>query len=332
MDRPDHAAGFGASAPGPGTLLIAPHRFSSLAAERKLAAEHGVELVEAADRVQFADAIPDAAVIMLTPYAQLDADAMARARCCRAVVRYGAGVDNVDLGAATAAGIPVANVPDAAVEEVALHAVALSLALARRMPAAQQVLRGGDWSTDSMAGLHRFSTLTAGVVGLGRIGSLTANHLRALGATVIAHDPDAVEPDFENVRLEELLERADLISLHVPLTASTRDMLSHERIRRLRPGVIVVNVSRGGLVDESALAEALIEGRLGGAGIDVFADEPLGLDSPLLGAPNTILTPHVAWRSEESRRDYQLKAIAQAELALSGEPMANVVNAGAGVG
>jgi D-3-phosphoglycerate dehydrogenase len=110
-------------------------------------------------------------------------------------------------------------------------------------------------------------------------------------------------------------------------------MLSHERIRRLRPGVIVVNVSRGGLVDESALAKALIEGRLGGAGIDVFADEPLGLDSPLLGAPNTILTPHVAWRSEESRRDYQLKAIAQAELALSGEPMANVVNAGAyGVG
>lgn len=307
-------------------LVVAPHKFDSLDTERALAAERGAELIESVDEREFRAAIPRARVIMMSAYAKLDGAAIRAAEGCEAIVRIGAGVDNIDVETATALGIPVANVPDAAVEEVAIHAVALATGLARRLPAADEVLRGGGWSSDFMLGVRRFSSLTAGVVGLGRIGALTARHLDRLGATVLTYDPLVASESFERAELDELVGRSHIVSLHVPLTPDTANLLSRERIASMRRGAIVVNVSRGGLIDEVALAEALSDGHLGGAGIDVFDQEPLALDHPLRSAPNTILTPHVAWRADESAFDYQAKAAEQAGQALAGERMSNVLN------
>jgi D-3-phosphoglycerate dehydrogenase len=307
-------------------LLVAPHKFDSMDTERAVAAECGADLIESGDEREFRAAIPRARVIMMSAYAKLDGEAIRAAGSCVAIVRIGAGVDNIDVETATALGIPVANVPDAAVEEVAMHAVGMVTALARRLPAADAALRGGSWSSELMLGVRRFSSLTAGVVGLGRIGSLTARHLECLGASVIVHDPAVSGGSFERAELDELIVGADIVSLHLPLLPATANLLSRERIASMKPGAIVVNVSRGGLIDEVALAEALSDGHLGGAGIDVFGQEPLPLDHPLRFAPNTILTPHVAWRADESAFDYQAKAAEQARQALTGAKMSNVLN------
>jgi len=309
-----------------GLMLIAPHRYPDMSAEREIAEQAGLELAEAKDRDEFRALAPRAEIVMLTPYAVIDPDTVAAMGRCRAIVRYGAGVDNVDLGAATEAGIPVANVPDAAVEEVALHAVAMITSLARRIPDAGLAIRRGDWKTNVTAGVRRFSKQVVGLIGLGRIGSRTADHLQALGAKVIAYDPVAETGPVPLVDLDDLFERADVISLHAPLTETTRNIVSRERMEAMKPGSIVVNVSRGGLVDEAALAELLESGHLGGAGIDVFEEEPMALDHPLLEAPRAILTPHVAWRNDDSARDYQVKAQEQAEMALAGREMTSTVN------
>jgi D-3-phosphoglycerate dehydrogenase len=309
-----------------GAIVVSPHRFPGLAGERELAEAHGLELVATGSQEELLAALPGARVVMMTPFALLDAGALALAPGCEAVVRYGVGYDNVDVEAATAAGIPVANVPDASTEEVALHAVAMALALLRRLPEADARIRAGEWGPSFMDGVRRGSKLTAGVVGLGRIGALVARHLAALGLRVVAYDPAVEDSPYERVGIDELVERADLVTLHVPLLPGTRDLLSAERIARMRPGAVLVNVSRGGLVDEPALAAALHEGRLGGAGLDVFATEPIPGDSPLLAAPRTLLSAHVAWRADESLGDYQRLAIEQIRLALSGEPMSCAVN------
>ena len=310
-----------------GTLLVAPHRFPDLILEEQLACDVDLELVAAADGDEFRAALPSAAIVLLTPYARMDAAAIGAAARCRAIVRYGVGYDNIDVEAATQAGIPAAIVPDASVDEVALHAVALVTALLRRLPAAEAALRRGDWATNTLAGARRLSELTAGVVGLGRIGGRVAAHLAALGARVIAFDPLLREPPpYPLVSLDDLLAASDVVSLHLPLTEATRNVISGERIRSLRAGAILVNVSRGGLVDDAELAAAVTDGRLAGIGLDVFASEPLPLESPLLRAPNTILTPHVAWRSDDSAREYQVKAVALARTALTGERMATALN------
>jgi D-3-phosphoglycerate dehydrogenase len=209
---------------------------------------------------------------------------------------------------------------------VSIHAVALALALLRRLPEGDASLRGGSWSGGFMDDVRRASTLTAGVVGLGRIGSATAALLAALGLNVIGHDPVVTASPYELVPLDELLARSHVVSLHAALTPDTRHLLSRERLALMRPGAVLVNVSRGELVDEVALADALVAGRLGGAGLDVFAEEPLPAGHPLRRAPHTILTPHVAWRSTEAVRDYQAIAVAQVRAALRGERMPHVVD------
>jgi D-3-phosphoglycerate dehydrogenase len=288
-----------------------------------------LELVVAENQAQFAAALPEARAILMTPFARLDAEDLERARACRAVVRYGVGYDNIDVGAADRLGIPVAIVPDASVEEVALHAVALALALFRRLPQADASIRAGHWEFSYMAGAHRFSRATVGVIGLGRIGARVAEHFAALGASVLGYDVVAARGPGQATRvdLDELLGRSDVISLHLPLTPEARSFLSAERLARLPGGAIVVNVSRGGLIDELALAQALSDGRVGGAGLDVFEHEPLSPDHPLRQAPNILFSPHIAYRSEEAMDELQVKAVEQASLALRGLPMPNLVHA-----
>lgn len=308
-----------------GTIVVAPHHFPDLAREHAVADEFGLELVAAPDADSFRSAIVDAAVVMITPYAKLTAEDFPRMRSCLAVVRYGIGYDNIDVAAAARAGIPVSIVPGTASEEVASHAVSMALALVRRLPAGDSAIRDGRWAGTIGYDTPPVSRLDVGVVGMGRIGQIAARMYAGLGARVRGYDPFVEFPDIPSAERDELLVGSDVVSLHVPLSDETRGLISAEVLGRMKPGAVIVNVSRGGLVDEMALAEALTAGRIAGAGLDTFSAEPLAADHPLRHAPNTILTPHVAWRSNQSIGALQAGAVERVRLVLTGQPLIDVV-------
>lgn len=233
---------------------------------------------------------------------------------CRVISRFGSGVDNIDVDAATAAGIDVKIVPDASVEEVSTHAVAMILALVRRLPRYDRSIRNGVYSALRDGGsIRRTNAMTVGLVGIGRIGALAARKLAPFGFTLWGHDPYASDEQLralgvERRALDDIVAGADVVSLHAPLTSETANILSAERIAAMKQDAIVVNVSRGGLLDETALAAALSAGRLAGAGLDAFAIEPLPDDSPLRAAPDLLLSPHAAFCSQEAFHEVVFKA------------------------
>lgn len=299
-------------------LLISPHQFTNLAREERLAEEYQLDLHVALDQAEFAALAPESELVMVTPYGKLPADVVSRMGNCKGIVRYGIGYDNIDVSAAKAVGVPVSIVPDASTEEVASHAFALGLALSRRIPTGQAAIAAGGWAAQVPGDLPVLSELRVGVVGMGRIGRLVAGWWKAVGAHVSAYDPVAEFDDVERKTVDELIEQSDVLSLHVPLLEQTRHMISAESIARMKRGAIVVNVSRGGLIDEQALAEALTSGHLAGAGVDVFEQEPLPSESALRTAPNLIMTPHAAWKSKSSLDALQIGAISRARIILEG--------------
>ena len=258
----------------------------------------------------------NAAAILAGPIIPLDRDHLERLDGCRAVVRYGVGLDNVDVDAAQELGIAVGNVPEYGHEEISNHAIALLLALSRKLPAFDAAVRRGGTGIPAPQSIRRLSHGTLGLVGLGRIGRRVAEKARAFGMSVVAYDPYATPASgVELVELDELLARAHILSLHVPLTPETRHMIAARELALLRPGALVINIGRGGLVDEDALVGALRSGHVAGAALDVTEIEPLPLDSPLLEAPNVILTPHVAWVSDVALEDLK-RLTAEAALRL----------------
>jgi D-3-phosphoglycerate dehydrogenase len=269
---------------------------------------------------------------VLTQFAPLNAAAIAAMRQAKAIVRYGVGVDNVDLSAARARGIPVCNVPDYCVDEVADHALALLLALTRGVVANCNLVRGGQWRlAGPLAAMKALCRLTAGVIGFGRIGREFVRRLLALKCRVLVHDPlvpaEAVrEAGGEPVGLDELLAHSDVVSLHCPSTEQTRRMIGRDAIARMRPGALLINVGRGDLVDTVALVEALQRGHLGGAGLDVWAPEPVPPDSPVLKMENVVLSAHVASVSEKAVRTLRETAAGIVARAVRGEALPNVVN------
>ncbi|KUO06145.1 C-terminal binding protein [Streptomyces caeruleatus] len=312
-------------APSSGCILVAPHQFPHLDRERALAEEFGLGLIAAADQASFSSAMADARIVMVTPYAKVTADDIASLDNCQAVVRYGMGYDNIDVSAAAASGVPVSIVPDASTDEVATHAFAMGLALSRRLPQGHAAIRDGGWAGRIAYDAPKLTDLVVGVVGLGRIGRIVAASWSAVGARVHAYDPFTSVPEIPAAELTEVLEKSHVVSLHLPLTDETRHLVSGDVLRRMRPGAVVVNVSRGGLVDEQALADALHSGHLAGAALDVFAQEPLPTEHPLREAPNVILTPHIAWRSTTSLGALQDGAVSRARRALAGEPLIDLV-------
>ncbi len=244
--------------------------------------------------------------------------------------RAGVGVDNVDLEAATRAGITVVNAPTGNTIAAAEHTLALLFALARRIPAADASVRRGEWKRSQFTGVELRGKVL-GIVGLGKIGLAVADRARGLEMTVIGADPyvtaeQAALHGVERVELDELLASADVVTLHVPGGRSTRGLIGPERIARMKPGAFLLNVARGGVVDEAALAEALASGRLGGAAIDVFDHEP-PTDSPLLTAPNTVLTPHLGASTAEAQVAVATEVAAQVLDVLDGRPARYAVNA-----
>jgi D-3-phosphoglycerate dehydrogenase len=268
---------------------------------------------------------------ILTCFRHVTPAVVAAAPRLRTIARYGVGVDNIAVGTASERGIPVTNVPVYCVDEVAEHAIALLLSLARRTVRYDADIRAGGWSLQVGMPIHRIAGSTLGVVGFGHIGRAVARRGIGLGMRVVVADPTesarAIEAEgAEERNLDDLLAEADAVSLHVPLNDATRNLIDRDRLSRMKPGALLVNCARGGVVDPDALAEALLAGSLGGAGIDVFEPERLPTGHPLMSAPNTVLTPHVAFYSEESIEELQRQAAGNVLAVLSGRAPGNVVN------
>lgn len=265
----------------------------------------------------------DAMLVLKEP---VTARVIAALERCKVISRFGSGVDNIDVEAAKAAGIDVKIVLDASVEEVSTHGVAMILALVRRLPRYDRSIRNGVYSAlRDGSSIRRTSAMTVGLIGLGRIGGLTARKLAPFNFTLWGYDPYASDEQLrelgvERRSLDEIIAGADVISLHSPLTPETANILNADRIASMKQDAIVVNVSRGGLLDEAALAAALTDGKLAGAGLDAFAVEPLPDDSPLRAAPNVLLSPHAAFCSQEAFREVVFKAFDNVAKALRDQP------------
>jgi len=314
-------------------VLALGHRFPSLEVER--ATLRGVAEVLDASTLAAGDvtaALEGAAVVLLGTKARLDADTIATLSHCQAIVRYGIGVDNVAVAQATAQGIPVINIPEYCIHEVSDHTVALILATNRRLIPAQEATSQGRWGPAVMQGTPRLATLTVGIVGFGRIGQQVARKIGPLVDRVLVHDPFVPE---EHMRqrgaqasdLAEMLSEADIVTINCPLTAETRHLINATTLAQMKPTAWLINTSRGEIIKEEDLIEALRLGRIQGAALDVLVDEPPAPHSPLLGMANVIVTPHVAWYSEDAIRDLQRLAAEQALRVLSGRQPRWVVNA-----
>jgi D-3-phosphoglycerate dehydrogenase len=315
-------------------VAVTDYTFADLDVEAAILRPLGCEIV-AAERApppgELARLVADADHV-LTQFAPLDAAVIAAMRKAKVIVRYGVGVDNVDLGAARARGIPVCNVPDYCTDEVADHTLALLLATTRHVVANCERVRGGGWGLAvPLPAMRALCDQTVGVVGFGRIGREVARRLKAFKCRVLVHDPavaaaDVREHGCEPAGLDDLLGQADVLTLHCPSTPQTRRMVRRDTLARMRPGAILVNVARGDLVETAALAEALGRGHLAAAGLDVFDPEPVPRDSPLLKMENVVLSPHVASASERAARKLRETAAGIVARSVRGEPLPNVVN------
>jgi len=269
-----------------------------------LAAAHEVDERLGCSREQLAGLLPDYDALIVRSQVQVDAELISAGSRLVVIGRAGVGVDNVDLDAATRAGITVVNAPTGNTIAAAEHTLALLYGVARRTAAADASVRRGEWKRSEFTGLE-LRGRTLGIVGLGKIGQAIASRARAMEMVVLGVDPyvtaeQAANHGVELVEFDTLLARADVVTVHVPLTRATKGLLGRTAIAKLKPGAIVLNVARGGIVDEKAVAEALESGHLAGAGIDVFDEEP-PTGSPLLGAPNTLLTPHLGASTAEAQ-------------------------------
>jgi D-3-phosphoglycerate dehydrogenase len=265
----------------------------------------------------------DADAVLVT-YAKLPGELLRQLKRCRAIGRFGLGVDNIDLVAAKELGIAVNYVPDYCLREVSDHAMALLLALARKVVLSNKLVQSGRWEVPPIVPLRRLEGRVLGLIGFGNIPRALAPKAQAFGLHVIAHDP-YVRPEVlaqagvEGVTFDELLARSDFVSVHAPLTPATRGLINAAAFAKMKPGAYIINTARGPLIEEGALVIALDTGRLGGAALDVVASEPLAKDSPLLGRDNVILTPHTAFYSVEALEELQTKCASDVARVLSGE-------------
>jgi D-3-phosphoglycerate dehydrogenase len=243
---------------------------------------------------------------------------------CRAIGRFGLGVDNIDLATAKEKGIAVNYVPDYCIREVSDHAMALLLALIRKIPLSNKLVQAGRWEMPAVVPIRRIEGTVLGLIGFGHIPRLVAPKAQAFGIKVIAFDPFAKPEVFkaagvESVDFDTLLGTSDYVSVHAPLLPATRGMLNTAAFGKMKKGAYVVNTARGPLIDEQALVAALDSGQVGGAGLDVVAAEPLAKDSPLLARDNVIISPHTAFYSIEALNELQTKCAADVARVLSGE-------------
>jgi D-3-phosphoglycerate dehydrogenase len=293
--------------------LYLPMDGLDVSAGQALLRDGGVQPVDLADGEVLSTPLAARVVALMVGYQHVGDDLFNRLPELRVVATHSAGYDMVDLDAARRHGLWVCNLPDGAAEEVAVHAFAMALAVLRRLPDFDQCVRAGRWDSIGDVDIpRRLSTLTCGVLGLGRIGSRFAALARGVFGRTVGYDPGLSTDRWpeEVARCEDLdamLRACDCVSLHLPLTAQTRAVIDGRRLALLRPGAVVVNVARGELIDEAALVAALRSGRLGAAACDVLCEEPPARDAGVLDTPGMLLSPHAAYLSHESLRDYAEK-------------------------
>ena len=279
------------------------------------------------DDATFYGELPQADVIwhVLRP---LSAEDLARATRCRLVHKLGAGVNTIDVDAATERGIAVANMPGANAPSVAEGAVLLMLAALRRLPVLDRATRAGaGWPSDPTLGetVRDIGGCTVGLVGYGNVAKRVETIVSAMGANVL-HTSTRDDGHSGWRSLDDLLDASDIVSLHLPLTRQTKDLIDANALTRMGEHAVIVNTSRGAIIDESALVDALREGRLAAAGLDVFAVEPVPADNPLLTLGNVVVTPHVTWYTLDTMRRYLAEAVDNCERLRDSQPLANVVN------
>ncbi|KJY28891.1 MULTISPECIES: phosphoglycerate dehydrogenase [Streptomyces] len=290
--------------------------------------------VNGADRAELLPAIVDVDAILVRSATKVDAEAIAAAKKLKVVARAGVGLDNVDVSAATKAGVMVVNAPTSNIVTAAELACGLLVATARNIPQANTALKNGEWKRSKYTGVE-LSEKTLGVVGLGRIGVLVAQRMSAFGMKVVAYDPyvqpaRAAQMGVKMLTLDELLEVADFITVHLPKTPETLGLIGDEALRKVKPSVRIVNAARGGIVDEAALYSAIKEGRVAGAGLDVYAKEPC-TDSPLFELDQVVCTPHLGASTDEAQEKAGIAVAKSVRLALAGELVPDAVNVQGGV-
>ncbi len=313
-------------------VVVTDYVFPDLEPEKEILSEVGAELVagQCETKSEVIELVPGADAVLNTYYGPIDGDVMDAMPECRIIVRYGVGVDTIDIPAATDRGIMVANVPDYCVDEVSDQAVTMTLALLRKLPQADRMVRSGEWALAELKPMRRISTLTVGIIGLGRIGKAIAAKILPFGSRIIYCDPYAdstATPALTSVELDELLRTSDAIIIQAPSTPQTRHMLNADAFAAMARQPVLVNCARGDLIDTDALVNALEQGQISGAGLDVIENTPpLPEDHPLLSFDNVILTPHSAWFSGDALDSLQRLGAMEVARALKGEQPKHLVN------
>ena len=315
--------------PLPAPIVLVAEELSPAGIAQLEAASFEVRYADGADRAALLPALAEADAVIVRSATRIDAEALAHGPRLRVVARAGVGLDNVDIDAATKAGVMVVNAPTSNITSAAEHAIALLLAVARNVPQAAASLQAGHWNRSAFTGVE-LQDKVAGILGLGRIGMLVADRLAAFGMRVIAYDPylapaRAAQAGVRLVSLVELLAESDVISVHLPKNAETAGLLGARELARVKPGVLIINAARGGILDEAALAGALASGRVRGAGLDVYATEPPA-GSPLLRLPSVVATPHLGASTAEAQEKAGVQVARSVRLALDGEFVPEAVN------
>ena len=307
-------------------VAVADSPFPSLDPVEKVLRPLGASLAMSASSAA-ADilAVARDADALLVCYAKVPGELVRELTRCKVIGRTGLGVDNIDLAVAREREIVVTYVPDYCMDEVSDHAMALLLALARKIPYANSLVQRGRWEMAAVAPIHRLKGQTLGLVGFGNIPRALAPKAKAFGLRVLAYDPFVARDKFassgvEGVGFDELLASSDFVSVHAPLTPQTRGLINASAFARMKPGALLINTARGPLIDEKALIAALDSGRLGGAALDVLETEPPPKDDPLIGRANVVLTPHTAFYSVEALEELQIKCATDVARVLSGQP------------
>jgi len=299
-----------------------------------LGPDFDVRNVDGTDRPALLSALSDASAILIRSATKVDEEAIAAAPNLKVIARAGVGLDNVDIKSATTAGVMVVNAPTSNIISAAELTVGHIISLSRFIPAAHASLAAGTWKRSKYTGVELYEK-TVGIIGLGRIGALITARLQAFGMNVVAYDPYVTSARAQQLgvtllTLDELLAQSDFITIHMPKTPETTGMISTEQFALMKPTAFIVNVARGGLIDEDALYAALKSQRIAGAGLDVFVNEP-PLDSPLLSLENIILTPHLGASTDEAQEKAGVAVAKSVRLALGGELVPDAVNVAGGV-
>jgi D-3-phosphoglycerate dehydrogenase len=305
----------------------------SPAAVEALGPDFEVRSVDGAARDELLPALADVDAVLIRSATRMDAEAIAAGKRLKVIARAGVGLDNVDVQSATQAGVMVVNAPTSNITSAAELAVGLLLATARNIAPANHALKGGAWERSRYSGVELLDK-TVGIVGLGRIGALVAERLKGFGMRILAYDPyaspaKAGQLGVQLVTLDELLAQSDFITVHLPKTPETLGLLDEEAFAKVKPSVRIVNAARGGIVDEAALAQALAEGRVAGAGIDVFAREPT-TESPLFAFESVVVTPHLGASTVEAQEKAGIAVARSVRQALRGELVPDAVNVSSG--